>query len=233
MSPAILQVVTTTETSDQARRLARQLVDARLAACVQIEGPIESIYAWMGKVETSAEYRLLVKTTGRLWPALRDHIQRVHAYDVPEIVATEVDHVSPAYANWLVAVLEESGAGEAGADPAVDFHLILKGHSASAAAEAVALPLFDETLPRLADQPNCHVEPDGSFTWRSTEGRNLLISGQLHDGREALDAIELHGSATEASLRALFERLLSDLPCPALQSLPTGELITWDELWGR
>ena len=99
------QVVTTIDSSEVAERIARVLVDQRLAACVQVEGPILSVYRWKGAIETAREWRCVIKTTETLFPAVSQAIRQQHPYDVPEIVATAIVGVSDDYRDWLLAQL--------------------------------------------------------------------------------------------------------------------------------
>jgi periplasmic divalent cation tolerance protein len=86
----------------EGRKLARALVESRLAACVNIlKAPVESIYRWKGSVDSAKEYLLVVKSTRRRFAALQAEIKRLHSYDVPEIVALPIDAGSPDYLAWL------------------------------------------------------------------------------------------------------------------------------------
>ena len=100
-----IQVVTTTALRDEAERIASELVEARLAACVQIVGPIRSTYRWQGKIESSEEWQCWVKTRGELFARVEEAIRRVHPYEVPEILAVPVVAGSAAYLAWLDAQL--------------------------------------------------------------------------------------------------------------------------------
>jgi len=97
----ILQVVTTTGSRSEAERLAAQLVERRLAGCVQIDGPLHSTYRWQGAIESAEEWRCTVKTSADLWPAVEAAIRQEHSYDVPEILAIPVAHVGSDYEAWL------------------------------------------------------------------------------------------------------------------------------------
>ena len=97
----ILQVVTTTDTKEKASEIARTLVDARLAACAQVEGPIESTYRWQGAVETAQEWRCVAKTTTARYAAVEAAIREMHSYDEPEIIATPITHGSSSYLAWI------------------------------------------------------------------------------------------------------------------------------------
>lgn len=101
-TPEILAITTTCASRDAAEALGRRLVEARLAACVQVEGPIESIYRWQGAVETATEWRCLCKTTGAREAACVAAILAAHAYDTPQIAVARVT-ASPAYAAWVAA----------------------------------------------------------------------------------------------------------------------------------
>ncbi len=96
-----IQVVTTVEHREDGRRIARELVERRLAACVQIVGPIESMYRWEGKVETAEEWQCLVKTRRDLYDAVEQAIRGLHPYRVPEILAISVSAGSVDYLGWL------------------------------------------------------------------------------------------------------------------------------------
>jgi len=96
-----LLALTTVENRDQADAIARRLVDSRLAACVQIIGPITSVYRWQGAVETSGELLLLIKTRAALYPDLERTIKDFHPYETPEILALPVQAGLPAYLSWL------------------------------------------------------------------------------------------------------------------------------------
>uniref|UniRef100_A0A7C4GB98 Divalent-cation tolerance protein CutA n=1 Tax=candidate division WOR-3 bacterium TaxID=2052148 RepID=A0A7C4GB98_UNCW3 len=100
-----LEVVTTTARYSDARRIARTLVEKRLAACVQIVGPIQSIYHWQGRVETAAEWLCLVKTTRARYPQLAALIRRIHPYTTPQLIALPVVNGSSDYLAWLAAAV--------------------------------------------------------------------------------------------------------------------------------
>jgi periplasmic divalent cation tolerance protein len=96
-----IQVVTTTETKDQAQRIAQAVVEKRLAACAQIVGPISSTYWWKGKVESADEWMCLMKTRNDLFADLERAIREIHPYEVPEIMAVPIVAGSASYMNWL------------------------------------------------------------------------------------------------------------------------------------
>jgi periplasmic divalent cation tolerance protein len=95
-------VLVTCGSAREARRIAHALVEKRLAACVNVAtAPVESVYRWKGKVETAKEFPLLIKTTRRKFASLQREIQRLHTYDVPEIIALPIHAGSRAYLRWL------------------------------------------------------------------------------------------------------------------------------------
>ncbi|MEA2702709.1 MAG: periplasmic divalent cation tolerance protein [Actinomycetota bacterium] len=96
-----LQVVTTTASREEADAISLALVEARLAACVQVVGPIESRYRWDGGVEVAQEWLCLAKTTGSRYPQMEATIRELHSYDVPEIVAVPVVMGSEPYLRWV------------------------------------------------------------------------------------------------------------------------------------
>jgi periplasmic divalent cation tolerance protein len=95
-------VVVTCGSAKEAQRIARMLVEKRLAACGNIlKAPVRSIYRWMGKVESAKEYLLVIKTTRRRFAALRETAKRLHSYDVPEIIAVPIIEGSSEYLKWI------------------------------------------------------------------------------------------------------------------------------------
>lgn len=97
----ILLVITNLPDEQAAARLARQLVEARAAACVNQLAPCTSTYRWQNKIETAAEVPLLIKTTGTAYPRLEKLIRENHPYELPEIIAVSVDAGLPAYLGWV------------------------------------------------------------------------------------------------------------------------------------
>lgn len=96
-------MLTTTATREEAQRLARTVLERRLAACVQVVGPVESQYWWKGVVERSEEWLCIIKTTRRAYPALERAVTEAHPYEVPEITALPVVEGSTAYLAWIAA----------------------------------------------------------------------------------------------------------------------------------
>ena len=96
----ILELTTTVETEQQAKRLAHELVASRLAACVQISGPIQSVYRWKGEICETTEFRCTCKSTPTLADKLCRFMANCHPYDTPEILLAERT-ASAQYADWL------------------------------------------------------------------------------------------------------------------------------------
>lgn len=94
-------VLSTTSTLDEAKSLAQLLIRERLAACVQIDGPIISTYRWQDAIETAEEFRLVIKTTISRWPALQERLATEHSYDEPQIVLINVRDSATGYQSWV------------------------------------------------------------------------------------------------------------------------------------
>jgi periplasmic divalent cation tolerance protein len=96
-----LQVLTTASSEKEAERISAGLVERRLAACVQVIGPISSRYRWQGEIEYSQEWMCLAKTAATKYPEIETAIRELHSYDEPEIIATPIVAGSKAYLDWL------------------------------------------------------------------------------------------------------------------------------------
>jgi periplasmic divalent cation tolerance protein len=96
-----VQVLTTVDAEETARSIAHRLVEGRLAACVQVVGPISSTYRWRGEIETATEWLCIAKTTREGYPALERALLEVHPYDVPELTAMPVVAGSADYLAWI------------------------------------------------------------------------------------------------------------------------------------
>lgn len=97
---AIAVVATTCDQKEALQRIAQSLIQARLAACVQISGPIESCYRWEDQIETGVEWSASVKTLPEKLPRVLDAIKAAHPYQVPEIIIQTLT-ASPEYGLWL------------------------------------------------------------------------------------------------------------------------------------
>lgn len=96
-----VQVMTTTDREEEAAQLAQTLLQARLAACVQIVGPVASHYWWQGEIEQTAEWLCVIKTRDELLEDLVETLRREHSYDTPEITATPIVGGSDQYLDWI------------------------------------------------------------------------------------------------------------------------------------
>jgi len=94
-------VLTSCAAEADAERLARALVAGRLAACVNVVPGVRSFYHWKGEIESSEEFLLIVKTSRDLFPALRAEMEKLHAYEVPELLALPVVAGAENYLSWL------------------------------------------------------------------------------------------------------------------------------------
>ncbi len=98
-------VYTTTATKKEAQTLARLLVQKKVVACAQIDGPIQSVYRWKGEISTATEYRLVLKTERAKYSRVERIILAHHSYEVPEVIAVPVTAGSKKYLQWLKAQL--------------------------------------------------------------------------------------------------------------------------------
>jgi len=96
-----LQVLTAVASESEAERISVALIERRLAACVQVAGPIASRYRWQGKVEQAREWLCLAKTEASRYPELEAAIRELHSYEEPEIVATPIVAGSVGYLEWI------------------------------------------------------------------------------------------------------------------------------------
>lgn len=99
----ILLVMTNLPDAESARSLARILVEARLAACVNIMPGVESVYRWQNQIETSSEVTLMIKTTSQAYPQLETALRSAHPYDMPEIIALPLTAGYAPYLHWVAA----------------------------------------------------------------------------------------------------------------------------------
>jgi|SRR6185436_3145629 len=101
MSEAIV-VFMTTANADEARRIADRLVEAQLAACVQILPEIVSVYRWRNEVQRESEVLVLAKTTAARFEELEREVRAIHSYETPEIVGVPITRISAPYRDWLM-----------------------------------------------------------------------------------------------------------------------------------
>ena len=103
-----LLVFSTCPDADTAQRLARTLVEGRVAACVNVVGPVTSVYRWRDAVETAGELLLLIKTPADRYPALEQALRALHPYEVPEIVAVPIERGHQDYLEWVQSCTDVS-----------------------------------------------------------------------------------------------------------------------------
>jgi periplasmic divalent cation tolerance protein len=101
--PEARVVLTTVGIFERAERLAKELVERRFAACVNIVGPIRSIYRWQGVVEDQQEYLLIIKTSGERAADLEAAFAELHPYELPEHVEISIEGGGAGYLEWLSA----------------------------------------------------------------------------------------------------------------------------------
>jgi periplasmic divalent cation tolerance protein len=94
-------VLSSCSSAAEADGIARQLLEKRLAACVNVLAGARSLYRWQGAIEEAAECLLIIKSRQDLWEPLRAEIQSLHSYEVPEILLLAIEDGSPKYLDWL------------------------------------------------------------------------------------------------------------------------------------
>lgn len=97
----MIQIVTTGDSREIIEKIGKDLVEKKLIACAQILGPIKSIYRWKEGVENTSEWILLMKSKASLYPVIEQEIRQQHPYELPEIIATNIDAGLAEYMDWL------------------------------------------------------------------------------------------------------------------------------------
>ena len=103
-------VLSTCASEEEAGKLARALVEQRVAACVNVVPRVRSYYRWKGEVESGEEYLLIIKSSRGCMPSLLAAIEKEHSYEVPEVIALSVVDGAPGYLDWLQANLADETA---------------------------------------------------------------------------------------------------------------------------
>ena len=99
----VFVVFSTIDNKESAERIAHDIVNQQLAACVNIISNITSIYKWKGNVEHAAEHLMVIKTSENRLPNLMEQIKELHPYEVPEIIAFPIEHGYPPYLDWVTS----------------------------------------------------------------------------------------------------------------------------------
>jgi len=102
-------ILVTSSSQEECRKIARHLVENRLAACVNITPPIESIYRWQEKIEQDQEYQLFIKSTRELFAEIRAAISKLHSYQTPEIICLPIIDGAPEYLQWISGAVKAAG----------------------------------------------------------------------------------------------------------------------------
>lgn len=111
-------VLVTCGSPEEASRIAQALVEEKLAACVNVTSPVRSIYRWEGRVADEQEVLLVIKTARRLFDEVRRAVEKLHSYQVPEVICLPVIDGAPNYLNWLGTSLEKESTPAPGRRPA-------------------------------------------------------------------------------------------------------------------
>ena len=98
-----IMVFVTTDSAEDAQRIARAVVTEQLAACVNITAPLHSVYRWQGQVECAEEHLLIMKSRAALFTALSERVVALHSYDTPEVIAVPIQAGHSAYLSWITA----------------------------------------------------------------------------------------------------------------------------------
>jgi len=112
MNQDLIIVQTTVNQNEIAESLARKVIESQLAACAQIEGPIQSIYRWKQQIQSEQEWRINFKTIPSLLSQLETLIHQLHPYEIPEIIVFETNHVSKEYHQWVLSSMNRLSGQE-------------------------------------------------------------------------------------------------------------------------
>lgn len=111
-----IQIITTIDSKVIASKIAQTLVEEKIAACVQVSGPINSTYEWKGKIENTEEFYCIIKTRRELYNAVESRIKSIHPYTVPEIIAIPIIDGNKDYLDWLDNGVKPHSNNTAGAN---------------------------------------------------------------------------------------------------------------------
>ena len=107
-SEKYILVLTTVSNKTTGEKIARILVEERLAACVSITSPVKSIFRWQDEITQDQEYMLFIKTQGDYYKQVEEKILALHTYEIPEIIAVSINQGSKAYLNWISEELDQN-----------------------------------------------------------------------------------------------------------------------------
>lgn len=231
----VWEIHSTTASQKDAEMIAKALLESRLAACVQITGPIQSCYRWQGTIHQDIEWKLSLKTSQQALDACFSEIRRVHPYETPELIAIPLTRVSADYESWLYEQITMPPKS----DSLKRWHLRISGHDSGATSgplvrilekeiNSINLPTgpkplsvaFEQVEERLSRFPNVHFEPDGSFVWGATEqgpyfGRLWQLDCMLYDRENRIQYVELKGNCDRTTWEMLIE-VLAGVECNPL-----------------
>jgi periplasmic divalent cation tolerance protein len=105
-------IFVTAASPDEGKKIARHLVESRLAACVNISQSMESVYRWQGQIAEERELLLIIKSTRELFPEIRTEISKIHSYQTPEIICLPVSDGSRSYLQWISDSVKPASAVE-------------------------------------------------------------------------------------------------------------------------
>jgi periplasmic divalent cation tolerance protein len=95
----------------EAKKIARHLVESKLAACVNVSSPVASVYRWKGKIQDDREYLLLIKTRRELFPIVEATVRALHSYTTPEVIALQIVEGAQDYLQWIDESVEPLATG--------------------------------------------------------------------------------------------------------------------------
>ncbi len=107
MKKHYIQILTTIDDKNIAKKIASALLDKKMASCIQISGPITSNYSWEDKLESTEEYMCIIKTRHNLYREIERLIIEMHPYEVPEIISTQILDGNKTYLDWMDNVIRE------------------------------------------------------------------------------------------------------------------------------
>jgi len=99
-------MLTTVSSREEANAIASELVSRRLAACVNILGPIASVYRWQGAVENAEEFLLLIKSTEAMFLLIQQTLGELHSYEIPELISFNIESGAQSYLDWIAASVQ-------------------------------------------------------------------------------------------------------------------------------